>query len=274
MEHKKFSKIQTLKNCKMSITQKLHGTNAQIYIFEYTSTGSESHEPRMQAKAGSRNRWIFPGDDNYGFASYVEENKQEIIDILGPGLHYGEWCGPGINSGEGLKEKTLFLFNWRRWESVTLPTGILTVPVLYEGDMDMSKVPEVMDKLLKEGSKAVPGFNKPEGVVVEVLGQLFKQTFAVEESAWKGSKSGNKNKPKKEIIDYSYLCQPIRLEKIISSDEAYTREYPKSLPVICKAYMADLEEEGQILGDEDERSSIRKRASSQIFQFIRSQMRC
>lgn len=39
------------------ITEKLDGTNAQIWISEDGTV-----------RAGSRNRWITPADDNYGFA--------------------------------------------------------------------------------------------------------------------------------------------------------------------------------------------------------------
>src|SRR5882762_5274769 len=112
MEFKSFGKIPRIDNIKISITQKIHGTNAQILIVE--ENGEKLLIP------GSRTRWLSLGDDNYGFAKFCHDNKEEIIEKLGVGRHYGEWAGPGINAGEGLKEKTLFLFNWHHFKDKEL----------------------------------------------------------------------------------------------------------------------------------------------------------
>jgi len=72
---------------------KLHGTNAGIRI-----------ESNGQVTAQSRIRDLTPFSDNYGFAHWVEENKDFFSDIKSPGennsiIVYGEWAGQGINSG-------------------------------------------------------------------------------------------------------------------------------------------------------------------------------
>lgn len=77
MEFKSFPDIKKLSSTQFSITQKIHGTNAQILIVPAESTEKD------------------------------DANKQEIVEKLGPGRHDGEWAGPGINSGEGLTQKHL-----------------------------------------------------------------------------------------------------------------------------------------------------------------------
>jgi hypothetical protein len=268
MEFKAFDKIKHLKDMKMSITQKIHGTNAHVYVFEYTSTNGQSHEPRLGIKAASRNRWLYPEDDNYGFAGWVEKNKEALTESLGLGRHDGEWCGLGINNGEGLEDKTFVLFDWWRYQDKELPEGVRVVPVLYHGPIDLSKVDEVCEDLKENGSKLSKGFMRPEGVVVMVNGQRFKKVFKPEESEWK---KGNKNKGMnpKEDIDYSHLCQPIRLEKLLSKDERYMRDYPKTLSSIARDYVSDLVEEGQITGDKGQIKAITKDCTKQIFAFIK-----
>jgi hypothetical protein len=86
------------------ITEKIDGTNAAIGI----SDDGEVH-------AQSRKRIITPADDNYGFAKWVHANAAVLAEHLGPGLHFGEWCGLGINRGYGLPEKRFALFNAARW---------------------------------------------------------------------------------------------------------------------------------------------------------------
>lgn len=271
MEFKAFPKIERLGNLKMTITQKLHGSNACIWVFEYTSTNGQSHEPRLSAKAGCRTRWIFPGKttDNYGFAEWVEKNKEEIIQKLGPGLHYGEWTGPGINSGEGLKEKTLVLFDYHRYDPNNLPPNTALVPILYEGPLDLSKVDEVMEDLKTNGSKMVPGFMRPEGVVVSFGGKRYKKVFDAEETQWKKG-SGQKNKVRMGGPSYDHLLQPIRLEKLLSKDEQLIVRYPESIPEIVQLYLDDLVEEGQITGDTDEIAATKKNASRAVFSFVRA----
>ena len=143
------------------ITEKLDGTNAQVHI-------SDDGEIR----AGSRTRWITPGDDNYGFAQWVEAHKQELMN-LGPGSHFGEWWGKGIQRRYGLEEKRFSLFNVGRWSlhesldgKTVLPECCGLVPVLYQGPFDMNEIDSALFHLENFGSAAAPGFMKPEGIVI------------------------------------------------------------------------------------------------------------
>jgi hypothetical protein len=276
MEFKAFEKIEKFKGITMTITQKIHGTNAQIRIFEITDESQVGGKvptvidgKAYYIQASSRTRDIFPWDDNYGFARFVDENKQELIEKLGPGTHYGEWAGPGINSGEGLKEKTFVIFNHYRFPAERpLPKQCVVVPVLYEGHYDYAKIIEVADQLKENGSKLVPGFIHVEGIVIEVAGKRHKKVFTPEETQWTRGHKG----PKPEKIpgyDASHLLQPIRLEKLLSKDERYMKHYPQSLSDICRDYVQDLIDEGQIAGTEDEIRSIKKSIGGQVFPFIR-----
>ncbi len=175
-EFEEFQKIPRLKrNC--VITEKIDGTNAQIHI---TDEGL--------ILAGSRNRYITPQDDNYGFARWVEANKEELTK-LGPGRHYGEWWGSGVGRGYGLTggEKRFSMFNVGRWNAENLPSCVGLVPVLYEGPFSSAKVDELIEDLRVNGSKAAPGFMKPEGLIVyhAAARSLFKVTVEKDDE-WKG----------------------------------------------------------------------------------------
>jgi len=257
---KKYNKIPRFDKCVMQITQKIHGTNAQIYIYE--------EDGKLKIRAGSRNRWLFVGDDNYGFAYFVEENKEELIEKFKEGTHYGEWAGPGINSGEGLVQKVFVLFNkYGLREEDDLPERVRIVPMLYEGKYDTAQISIALEDLKNNGSRLVEGFMRPEGVVTNFSGNhQIKNVFDKEEVKWSGSK---KIKAPKIDVDYSHLLQPMRLDKLLSSDSQLLEKYPTSLPSIVKLYVGDLVEEGEIVGDEDEVRATRKGATKQIFQFIR-----
>lgn len=274
MDFKPFPKIERFGNVKMQITQKIHGTNAQVYISEFTRhpgryEEGNSAEPEYQIRAGSRTRWIFPEDDNYGFAAWVEKNKAELIAKLGPGQHFGEWAGPGINSGEGLSKKTFVLFDYYRYDPENLPPDTTLVPLLYEGAFKQETINAVLEELKTNGSKLVSGFMRPEGVVIQFGGKRYKRVFDAEETQWTKPAKSNKGLNKKEIADYTHLCQPIRLEKLLSRDERYIKEYPTSLGSIVKDYVQDLVDEQQIIGAEDQIKAIRKGCTGQIFKFIK-----
>ena len=127
--------------------------------------------------AGSRNRFLAVGDDNAGFASWVEKNKEELLQ-LGPGRHFGEWWGRGIQRKYGLTEKRFSLFNVSKWGE-NRPSCCHVVPVLYQGLFDTAKIDEALEGLRVSGSLAAPGFMNPEGIVVfhEASGCLFKKTL-------------------------------------------------------------------------------------------------
>jgi hypothetical protein len=260
-----FPDIKQLGKAALFITQKIHGSNAQIYIYP-GETGAE-------LLCGSRTRWIAPGSDNYGFAEMVHANKQEFIDKLGYGRHYGEWAGPGINSGEGLKEKTFVLFDhWKYPPERPLPPHTVIVPVLYEGAFDLSKIEEVMNDLKTNGSKLVPGFMRPEGVVCRIKGERYKVVFQAEDAKWKGKdETYAKEKVDKAAIaltKYGHLLQPMRLEKLLSRDEKYLKGYPSTMGDIVKDYFADLMKENQVEGNEVEVNGIRKQLAGNIFKFV------
>lgn len=270
MEFKSFGEIKRWSPLKMTITYKCHGTNSQIVVF--TNENGE-----LDVMAGSRTRFLFPGPntDNFGFAQFVQDNKAEIIEKLGIGTHYGEWVGIGINSSEGLKDRMLILFNHNRPYPLGLPPKMALVPILYEGEpMNVQQtIDSVMEDLKNGGSPLVPGFMNVEGVVIELNGQRRKLVFKAEETAWKGSSKTKLPKTTAESVDYTYLCQPIRLEKLLSRDEVYIRDYPQSLKLIVKDYVADLEKEGQLPTDPDECKAVKKNAAGQIFSFIKTIMK-
>ncbi len=148
------------------ITEKLDGTNAQICI---TEDGD--------FLVGSRKRWIVPGDDNYGFAKWAHENKDELMK-LGVGQHFGEWWGKGIQRSYGLEEKRFSLFNTHRW-SDNRPSVCDVVPVLYSGDFDTPWIEDIICGLREKGSAAAPGFMNPEGIVIfhTAANMYFKKTI-------------------------------------------------------------------------------------------------
>jgi hypothetical protein len=153
------------------ITEKIDGTNAQVFIGEDGSM-----------RFGSRSRWITPEDDNYGFARWATENADELRK-LGPGRHFGEWWGAGIQRGYGLKEKRFSLFNTIRWAN-DRPACCHVVPVLFDGIWEDLGEPSIaVDALRQNGSLAAPGFMKPEGIVIyHVAGNVgFKKTLEKDE---------------------------------------------------------------------------------------------
>lgn len=201
-----FPKISRL--CRMMVvTEKIDGTNAQVFVVA-GSPPAESKAPRdvmgeiiapiatvnggeFDVYAGSRNRWITPADDNFGFAHWVADHADELA-ALGPGRHFGEWWGSGIQRGYGLPkgEKRFSLFNVGRWSETPPPACCSLVPKLYEGDFSMEAVEGTLDTLKKFGSLAAPGYAKPEGVVVYHVASrtLFKRTIEKDDEP-KGAKS-------------------------------------------------------------------------------------
>ena len=167
------------------ITEKIDGTNAQIYITaELKGLNGERCTARvitdngvLSLYAGSRNRWVSPDDDNFGFARWVADNAVQLAE-LGPGRHFGEWWGKGIQRGYGLNEKRFSLFNVTRWAH-EIPRCCHVVPVLYTGPFDLDAVENVAAHLRRNGSEAAPGFDKPEGIVVfhTAANVAFKQTL-------------------------------------------------------------------------------------------------
>lgn len=166
-EFLEFTKIPRLvRNC--VVTEKIDGTNACVFIGE-----------DGEFLTGSRSRWITPEDDNFGFSRWAHEHKDELL-ALGPGRHYGEWWGQGIQRKYGLAEKRFSLFNTSRWaDDAVRPPCCHVVPILSLRTFSTEEIARCLDLLREGGSVAAPGFMKPEGVVVYhvAAGQYFKQTI-------------------------------------------------------------------------------------------------
>ena len=212
-----FPKIPRLKR-EVVITEKVDGTNAQIAWVPITGDeiatdpldgnrgisgadafrtdpfclavlpGINDGDSAVALYAGSRTRWLDTSSkgDNFGFAKWVFEHKNELR-ALGPGRHYGEWYGQGIQRNYGLTEKRFALFNVGRWNVENRPPACCSVvPVLARGkDAD---VDSAMQSLKYGGSVAVPGFMNPEGVVVyhSAARQMYKVTFKDDGGKWRG----------------------------------------------------------------------------------------
>lgn len=148
MEFKSFQKIPRITNEEYVITEKIDGTNALIAINE-----------DGEFFTGSRNRWITPEDDNFGFSRWAHANKEELLK-LGPGYHYGEWYGSGIQRTYGLGDKRFMLFNVSRW------IGNPDIPSCVEVASYLSNTIEGALEALGDGSIHVPGWDRPEGLVI------------------------------------------------------------------------------------------------------------
>ena len=152
------------------ITEKIDGTNASVHV---TDEGD--------VFAGSRNRWLTLDQDNFGFARWVHEHETELRDGLGPGTHFGEWWGLGIQRGYDLHERRFSLFNTSRWAETPPPSCCHVVPVILttKGCYLTTDVPDALTDLKSSGSYAAAGYMNPEGVVLYHVAarQLFKVTF-------------------------------------------------------------------------------------------------
>lgn len=153
------------------VTEKIDGTNAAVVITE-----------EGQIYAQSRTRIITPQQDNFGFAQWVHENAKELMQ-LGPGHHFGEWWGSGIQRGYGMPkgDKRFSLFNVDRWsdELGARPKCCSVVPVLARGDGFEYCVAQALHLLQLNGSYVAPGFRDVEGVMAyhTAARTYFKRTF-------------------------------------------------------------------------------------------------
>lgn len=174
MDFQAFPKIPRL-NRTIIVSEKIDGTNACVIV------PPDDSEPVLAQK---RTSLCTPEKDNFGFAAWVKQHEEELRQ-LGPGYHYGEWWGLGIQRGYGLHERRFSLFNSDKWSDAKgkRPACCHVVPVLYAGPFDTEIVQEEISNLIQYGSAAAPGFMKPEGVVVyhTAAGQLFKVTCEKDE---------------------------------------------------------------------------------------------
>lgn len=174
IEFEPWPKIARL-NRGITITEKIDGTNAAVIV---TDEG--------EVAAQSRKRLITPGDDNFGFARWVAENAETLTSLLGPGRHFGEWWGQGVQRRYGLDHKEFSLFNTARYGDTDFSdvAALTVVPVLYQGPYSQDAVDACLDRLSRLGSVAAPGFMDPEGIVVfhSAAQQMFKVTIKGDEA--------------------------------------------------------------------------------------------
>lgn len=189
-----------------TVTEKIDGTNACVMVVKQDPE-AELPENLVASVDGfdvfaqSRNGLITPQRDNAGFARFVYDNAEALVETLGEGRHFGEWAGSGIQRRYNMNKKVFALFNAGRWGALRghpdggLIGGQLTsVPVLAEGYMGEpgAEFARLMDDLKANGSRFAPGFMDPEGIVMRhgPSGTLFKKTFDYDEQGkWAESQS-------------------------------------------------------------------------------------
>jgi hypothetical protein len=175
-----FPKIGRL-NRETVITEKIDGTNASVFIRE--AVEELGYTPPILA--ASRKRWITPEDDNFGFARWVQEHEEELL-MLGPGHHFGEWYGSGIQRSYGLDHKRFALFNVGRWTNVKDRPSCCDVArvIVQSAVFDTMDARYAMNLLREHGSMMNDGYYNPEGIVIyhAQSNQSFKWTFEHDEA--------------------------------------------------------------------------------------------
>lgn len=131
---------------------KLHGTNASIVFPESGGYYCQS-----------RSHVITPGQDNAGFARWVENNKELFERLEKSGvILYGEWCGQGIQKGVAISHmpKKFIVFSVRKLDNLSWFSK-LGVCVLLEGllciydypnwtlDIDFSRSEDSQNRLVE-----------------------------------------------------------------------------------------------------------------------------
>lgn len=187
------------RNC--VITEKIDGTNACVVVEqkqagEYASSPEDLPDSILAVVPGdneeywvsaqSRNRMLALDSDNFNFAQWVKLNGEALATTLGPGRHFGEWWGSGIQRGYGLTkgEKRFSLFNTARFDGLRhefdlLVPGLEVVPILVQRTFSSELVNECLSRLREEGSLASPGFMNPEGACIfhTASRQVYKVTL-------------------------------------------------------------------------------------------------
>lgn len=182
MEFKSWPSIPRMSKERVVVTEKLDGSNSAVRIRPFDIDEDRSMQVDTVSIDGdlytvwaqSRKRLLQPTKegDNFGFARWVHENAPALVRVLGPGDHYGEWWGHGIQRGYGLTEKRFSLFNAPRWFEFLHPTearsevdNLYTVPTLFMGSYYDLNISELREDLYTKGSRVAPGFGS-EGMVV------------------------------------------------------------------------------------------------------------
>lgn len=171
---KAWPKIPRLENEVYHITEKIDGTNACIIIQEGTLPEDLTTINRLWVDnklysiwAQSRTQLITPEKDNFGFAKWVQENAEQLIQDLGVGYHYGEWWGQGIQRGYGLDHKRFSLFNPTKHSAICYNVPMLNHShnINYRENLN-DIIEQTKQRLIYKGSFAAPGYMRPEGLVV------------------------------------------------------------------------------------------------------------
>jgi len=185
---KGFGKIPRGNPLLVTITEKINGTNACVVC------GNNG-----VVLVQSRKRIITTEDDNFGFAAWVEENKEDLAG-LGAGYSYGEWAGPGIQKNpHNLDEKTFFLFNVSRWADEqpdflpnlskwpdARPACCSVVPVLFQGELTPGQIDDILHELKQNAGDGVT----PEGIIIyhHLTRSYTKHTIISPDGKWKEAK--------------------------------------------------------------------------------------
>jgi len=198
----KFPKIPHSNKEKVIVTEKLDGINGQIAIITASLAYYNYHKSIIIAVeaipedpdnfymmlVGSHNRYITPEQDNFGFATWVKDNSEELFK-LGDGRHYGEWYGKGIQRGYGLEDKRFALFDALRFgaHNPNTPKCCEVVTILESTSQEDLNLTHWLNVLHDSGSVHVEGFLQPEGVVATYIrsGSRVKRTLENTGGKWK-----------------------------------------------------------------------------------------
>lgn len=182
IEFKGWPKISRWYSERVVVTEKIDGTNACVVLLP-----NEEAPFGFEYAAQSRTRLLTPESDNFGFAQWVYSHVDELWTDLGPGYHYGEWAGAGIQRRYGMNEKKFFLFDAHRWvqrdfeQAPWVTPNLDIVPYLYEGYADGVDLDALYHDLRTHGSY-IADFDNPEGIVAHFKdsGKSYKITDAVQ----------------------------------------------------------------------------------------------
>ena len=153
----------------ITVTEKIDGTNACVKFIP------DDNPKGYVIVCQSRNRLISPFNDNQGFATWAYENADRLFEHLGCGRHYGEWFGRKIGRTYNVDYRGFVIFNVDLWSCVEgmdtrqiMPDGSFLghVPVLYRGMNSEESIMNAAAYLRNHGSAMVPGYDKPEGIVI------------------------------------------------------------------------------------------------------------
>lgn len=162
LEFKSWSKIPRIENETWIATEKIDGTNGLI-----------AFDDDMNLHIGSRSKWITSDDDNHGFAKWANENLEDLKK-LGPGYHFGEWYGRGIQRNYGLKDRRFALFYLSK--NANKPDCCHMIPILGKSPTLDELIADCIFKLDIGGSLAVLEYPRPEGFIIQstLTGKRYK----------------------------------------------------------------------------------------------------